>query len=320
MSEHPQALSRSITLRLDERSATALDRLADATQRTTGVLIRDWTMERLAFLPTEATAPAVQDAAATPIDVDPIEKLRQYYRPADIVVLLVGESPPAGGTFFYQANSHLFDATREAFERALGPVPDGPDFLDHFKERGFWLYDVVAEPVNRTRGRPRNAAVSAGVTALAELIADVEPDFVVAVKTSLESVVRQAAAIAAFPSRRLRILPFPLYQWRAEYVTELARFLNPPDASLDGTGGGDLSGSAAEAATSRTLHEAMRSVLLSHEGRPMPARQLANDIARLGLYERRDGTRADYQQILARARKYPKLFGVSRDGVSLLHG
>lgn len=101
-----------------------------------------------------------------------------------------------------------------------------------FKDKGFWLYDVSALPVNRKRGRPRKGAVSAGVLALAELIADTEPDFVVAVKTSLEGAVRQAAALAGYPAKWLRVLPFPLYQWRETYVSELAEFLGPPDEPL----------------------------------------------------------------------------------------
>jgi hypothetical protein len=36
-----------------------------------------------------------------------LESLRQSYRPQQVRVLFVGESPPAGGTFFYRANSNL---------------------------------------------------------------------------------------------------------------------------------------------------------------------------------------------------------------------
>jgi hypothetical protein len=39
------------------------------------------------------------------------EVLRGRYRPDVIRVLLVGESPPAGGTFFYAANYNLYRAT-----------------------------------------------------------------------------------------------------------------------------------------------------------------------------------------------------------------
>jgi hypothetical protein len=64
-----------------------------------------------------------------------------------------------------------------------------------------------------------------------------------------------------------------------------------------------------------TLHEAMRDVL-SERG-PSPARAIANEINRRRLYVRGDGRSLDYQQVLARARRYPKLFEVTSDGVRL---
>lgn len=291
-----------------------VEQLASATRRTGSALIRDWVVERLTYL--SGKMESLPAAVPPTIEVDDARELfRQRYRPDDIVVLLVGESAPEGGTFFYQADSHLFHATREAFERAYGSAPTGVAFLEMLKEQGIWLYDMAAEPVNRKRGRPRAAAVSAGVVRLAELIADAEPDFVIAVKTSLESPVGQAAALAAFPADRLRIWPFPLYQWREEYITQLANFMSggakPAAASTN------IASTVVRGPSRMTLHEAMASVLETQGGGPIAARQISNEIARLGLYSRGDGKRADYQQILARANKCPKLFIVNRSGIAL---
>jgi hypothetical protein len=240
--------------------------------------------------------------------------LSDRYRPSDVVVLLVGESPPAGGTYFYQADSHLFYATREAFQLAQGQKPEGSAFLDDFRDQGFWLYDLSQRPVNRSLGRPRRDAVDAGVAALAELISKLDPDHVIGVKTSLEGPIKAAAALAKFPANRLLILPFPLYQWRMEYVDGLSRFLREaqqhgPEAAHERTPG--------DGEPRRTLHDAMTTVLQDIGGGPQPARWIANEVATRGLYFRRDGTRADYQQLLARARKYPQLFEIDRRGVRL---
>lgn len=308
------ALGSTVSVRFDQVTFTRLSEIAERSFRSPSALVRDWVLERLASMPAPA-APVSQTAApaapgAPPARENETEALRKRYRPDDVVVLLVGESAPAGGTFFYQANSNLYSATREAFERALGPMPSGTGFLDAFRDMGFWLYDMVDEPVNRRRGRPRRYAVAEGVTALKLLIEDVEPDFVVAVKTSLEGPVRQAAQLAGFPAGRLRILPFPLYQWREEYVRELARFLGrkqtvPADPEI------------APRPERLTLHEAMEVVLRDHGRGPMPARQLANEIAERGIYVRNDGGRADYQQLLVRARKYQGMFQVSSSGITL---
>jgi hypothetical protein len=295
---------KTIPVSLDPDSARRVEYFSEASGRTPSKLIADWTLERLATLqiavPTEANADAKSDER---------DLLRARYRPDDVWVLMVGESPPAGGTFFYQADSHLYDATREAFEVALGPMPQGEAFLERFQAMGFWLYDVVREPVNRKRGRPRGDAVAAGVSALAALIADLEPDFVVGVKTSLEGIVGQAARMSDFPASRVVVLPFPLYEWRREYVSQLSRFLNPK--------GRQAPASATNPPSRMTLHEAMCRVLATSGGGPMPARRLANEVASQGLYLRGDGARADYQQLLARTRKYPALFDVSREGIAL---
>jgi hypothetical protein len=83
------------------------------------------------------------------------EDLRARYRPRDVDVLFIGESPPAGGTFFYAANSNLYYATEEAFRRGVPEILSG-DFLDDFQ-----LGDL---------GRDRRQALEHRADALARLI------------------------------------------------------------------------------------------------------------------------------------------------------
>ncbi len=153
------------------------------------------------------------------------EALRQRYRPDRIDILLVGESRPAGGTFFYLANSNLYYATHEAFQLALGPMPAGNDFLDILRDRGVWLYDLADAPVDRMRGRPRREAVQARVSEVVDLLHDSQPRLIVAIKKDLAPTVRQALQDADIDVDRLRVLPFPLYQWRDAYVRGLAAML-----------------------------------------------------------------------------------------------
>ena len=138
----------------------------------------------------------------------------------------MGESRPAGGTFFYLANSNLYYATHQAFQRALGPMPVGDAFLDLLRERGVWLYDIADAPVDRMRGRPRRDAVRARVSDLASLLRESRPRLVIAIKKDLRATVRHALQAADLDAERLRVLPFPLYQWRRDYVRGLAALLN----------------------------------------------------------------------------------------------
>lgn len=300
------AATTSITCDVRTESAMLLERIAGATERTTSSIISDWIEERLAVLGQSGILPEPEaDVAIGEVR----ERQRNRYRPTDIQVLMVGESPPAGETFFYQADSHLFHATRDAFSRAWGEMPTGSAFLELFREKGFWLYDVSPQPVNRKRGRPRKETVASGVAKLAEVIANAEPDFVIAVKTSLEGPVRQAAALAGFPARHVRVLPFPLYQWREAYIAELAEFLGVPERPRTPP--------APSVLPTMTLEDAMVAVLEAGGRGPMPARQVSNEITGRELYAAPDGKRPDYQQILYAAKKARHLFRITRQGVSL---
>ena len=221
----PQAMSVVLSVRFDASTARRIHELGRATGRTSGRLIRDWTMERLEASAGrgEAAVVGVREARA-PYDVadDHFEGLRQRYRPDRIDILLVGESRPAGGTFFYAANSNLYYATHQAFQMALGPMPAGADFLQLLRDRGIWLFDLANAPVDRMRGRPRRDAVQARVADLVVLLRESRPRLVVAIKKDLAPTVRQALEDAGLDADRLRVLPFPLYQWRTDYVRGLA--------------------------------------------------------------------------------------------------
>jgi hypothetical protein len=221
----PRALDVVVSIRLDSASAGRVADLAAASGQTPSRLIRDWTLERLAsaadgsphsMMMREAGPPYVAGESAD------LERLRQQSRPERIRLLLVGESRPAAGSFFYLANSTLYRATLEAWQTAFGPMPENSSFLGRLQAQGIWLYDLAPASVNRLRGRPRREAVEARAAELAALLAEESPDAVVVVKRSLAAVVREAMAAAHLPAHRLNVLPFPLYQWRTEYVAELA--------------------------------------------------------------------------------------------------
>lgn len=151
-----------------------------------------------------------------------IDQLRDQFRPERVGWLFVGESSPSGGTHFYRANSNLFRATQEAFAHALGTdVPSGPAFLHFFREQGAWLVDLMERPVEGLEGRPRKEAVGAAVQRLSRVIAETSPQRIFVVKASIASAVVQAVS-AAGSGAEVVALPFPVRQWRAAYIGELA--------------------------------------------------------------------------------------------------
>lgn len=225
----PQAMQVVLSVRFDPRTAGRINAVARQTNRTPSRLIRDWTVERLSSVSEKqeagiATSLREQASPYLAVEAD-YEALRDRYRPASVEILLVGESRPAGGTFFYLANSNLFDATREAFVVALGPMPRGDEFLRYITQHGVWLFDIAEQPIDRLPGRPRKAAVGERIEHLVSLLRETNPVLIIAIKRDLGSAVRQAMHEADVPLNRLHILPFPLYQWRRDYVQRLSQLV-----------------------------------------------------------------------------------------------
>jgi hypothetical protein len=64
------------------------------------------------------------------------ERLRRRYQPDRIRVLLVGESPPASGRYFYVANSGLYRAIRDTFV-ASQLLTDRENVREYFRDNGW---------------------------------------------------------------------------------------------------------------------------------------------------------------------------------------
>ncbi len=104
---------------------------------------------------------------------EPVEETRACYRPERITTLFVGESPPYSGKFFYYGNTALAHHMSSAM-RAAGLLGDG-DFLNRFKAYGWYLDDLVLEPLNRMTWSERMAACRNAGASLADRIAEYQP-------------------------------------------------------------------------------------------------------------------------------------------------
>ena len=160
------------------------------------------------------------------------ETLRARYKPDRVQILLIGESPPVGGTFFYAANSNLFRYTREAFEAALECTwASDDDFLTFLKKCGFYLEDLCLEPVNGLGPADRRAVRRTGETPLAERLASLRPKAICVTPKAIARNAERAVSTAGLDAM-LTVLPFPAMSWQAAYVSEMAAFLRRvhPDA------------------------------------------------------------------------------------------
>lgn len=163
-------------------------------------------------------------------DSEATEEQRRSFRPANVRVLFVGESAPAGPTFFYDGNSNLYRHMRVAIDEVTGTADASPvEFLDRFRELGFYLDDLCLEPVNSLPRSERKARCIAAEETLAQRIAEYAPEVVVAIgKTFAAPSIKRALARSGVVAR-FEVVPFPNWPDQQktfkERVVELAREL-----------------------------------------------------------------------------------------------
>ena len=153
------------------------------------------------------------------------ERLRKRYRPDRVRILFVGESPPASGRFFYQADSGLYLAVRETFVQAFPPLKN-MEFLDSFCALGCYLVDLCGEPVDKMIPEARRNTCRIGEKRLAQKIRVLRPQTIVTVVRSIRTGVKRAQERAGWTGDHLE-LPYPgrWYRHRAKFRRLLVPFL-----------------------------------------------------------------------------------------------
>jgi hypothetical protein len=153
------------------------------------------------------------------------QHLRHTYKPDKIRVLFVGESPPAGGTFFYKADSKLYIFTQKAFSIVFDGKFDDEGFLDCFKSTGCYLEDLCPIAINKKNKAERKRQRVAGLESLTKCIRAASPQAIVIVMRAIAPYVKKAAGEAGFDPRRICSLPFPTHGHQRRYVVELIEVL-----------------------------------------------------------------------------------------------
>src|SRR5712692_3388183 len=147
------------------------------------------------------------------------ERLRRRHRPARVRVLFVGEAPPASGRFFYQADSGLYRAMRDAFVDAYLVVGKG-DFLQSFQGLGCYLVDLCGKPVDRMGRERRKRACRNGEVRLTGILKQLRPKVVIAVVRSIAGNVKRSERGAEWSGLHIE-LPYP-GRWHQHLTAFLA--------------------------------------------------------------------------------------------------
>jgi len=149
------------------------------------------------------------------------EEMRRKYRPGQVRLLFIGESPPASGRFFYRRNSGLYRAVRDVFT-VVDPSVNDENFLETFQSSGCYLVDLCSQPVDRLSPTRRRATCRASEHSLALTIARLRPQMIATVLRSIEVNVSNAVAEASWSGPLLHLsYPGRWVHLRSEFVTGL---------------------------------------------------------------------------------------------------
>jgi hypothetical protein len=164
-----------------------------------------------------------------------VEATRARFRPERITTLFVGESAPASGDFFYHGKNAMLSHLQRAVEQSLGP---SGDFLARFKGYGWFLDDLVLEPVDKLSPRERAAKCLGARASLADRIAKYQPLAIVTMLLRITNHV-DAAAIAANCTAPRYIVPFPGMGQQVRFRAAMAQIIpklprKAADLHLDG--------------------------------------------------------------------------------------
>lgn len=152
------------------------------------------------------------------------EEIRESYKPLNINLLLVGESPPASGGFFYK-KSHMTTYTSRAFEKAFGrSFSDHLSFLNFFRDKGCYLEDLSHIPVDDKPSSERKKILQDSIHNFSLCLKQDNPQIIVIVLKKIEGYVKEAIDLAKITCP-VYTLPFPGNGHQNKFIHELTDIL-----------------------------------------------------------------------------------------------
>jgi hypothetical protein len=175
--------------------------------------------------PSESTAAGPDEAEG----VKWYEELRSAHRPEVLRFLLVAESPPDPGSsdrrFFYSptlaAHDNLYRGVAEAVygDEPAFDVRRKAAVLERLRADGYWLIDAVPTPINRRSNAARRKAIRTAATGLVERCRELAPKGgIIICHTVVYGETAAALRGAGVNLLHDEPIPFPLGNWRAEFV------------------------------------------------------------------------------------------------------
>ncbi len=163
-------------------------------------------------------------------------RARRKYRPRKVRFLLIAESPPSSGGFFYFGTTigkdHLFRETMKALDLWPNQEPmrkgvDKGPMLRRFQSKGFYLLDTCGFPVDKLPDGERRKAVLSQTSRLVKDVIKTDPLHIFIVKSSIFKPVSFVLRESGMQNRVMNAgpVPFPSHGNQQIYRSMLRRAL-----------------------------------------------------------------------------------------------
>jgi hypothetical protein len=165
--------------------------------------------------------------------------VRCRFEPDDVRLVVVAESPPASGLYFYNPQGKVSEPLFAALMAQLGfAAATKEDGLREFQRRGWLLIDATYEPVNRLTRAGRNKVIERDYPLLCKDLAKLIPDRstpLILIKANVCRLLEPKLVRDEFNVlNRGCVVPFPSSGWQAEFRKKFVAILRSAGDELVG--------------------------------------------------------------------------------------
>ncbi len=166
-------------------------------------------------------------------------KLRDEFDPRDgrlgkCCMLIVAESPPASGYYFYDTEGRTSSEGSNLFSEVMKVLnlwkvdTERRSILQQFSDEGYFLLDVTYTPVNKMKPKDKEKTLVSSIPRLLDEIRDISPDCIIIIKTSIYSLVKNALIGIGYREKVLHEspIPFPTTGHQVEFRSQFLRAMS----------------------------------------------------------------------------------------------
>lgn len=173
-------------------------------------------------------------AGKTPLRRHDYLSLRQRFDPEIPRLVIVAESPPTSGLYFYNPDGAVTEPLFAALMKALGLAPAAKlSGLRTFQRRGWVLVDATYEPVNKLSKSERDAVIVRDYPLLRRDLEELTCDQavpLVLIKANVRALLEQRLTADGLQVlNHGQNIPFPSHGWQKDFQRKFGAILKSGD-------------------------------------------------------------------------------------------